>query len=90
MFDWVLLQIYFHILNFAPLQLTVLQYTHEIYLKQGLQKLGQTGRRSGLLVSVSLSSAQRNYTKRTSHFLPLSTSIRHYIGNPYSQKDLPP
>ena len=75
---------------------TGFQYICENCLKQGLQKFGQTGRDSGLLVSVSVFDAQRNCTKRHSHFLPLKipgiiatkqTLIIHEMTFPFSSTE---
>ena len=71
----------------CPIIINRTVFQHENYLKQGLQKFGQAGGGSGLLVSVSLLDGLKNSTKRLSHFL-LWSSIRYYIGTAYSQKDL--
>ena len=48
-----------------------LMYIYENYQKQGSKKHGQTGRRSSLLVSVSLLCAQRSSSKNPYHFISL-------------------
>ena len=76
------------LLTFAPLLLTLEClniYTYGNCLKQGLLKLGQTERSSGLLVSVSLLGSQRNSTKTTFPFSPTS----YCIGTTYLRKVIP-
>ena len=64
--------------RFCPIIInkTVFQYICENCLKQeGLQKLDQAGRGSGLMVPVSLLGVHRNPKNRPSSFLPIKTPV---------------
>ena len=81
----IITEVFIHNLKFAPLLLTFAPllltleclniYTYGNCLKQGLLKLDQTERSSGLLVSVSLLGSQRNSTKKTFPFSPTSIIV---------------
>ena len=68
------------------------EYYENGLIKKVSQKRGQTGRRSSLLVSVSLSGTQGNCAKKPSHSISLKTPVNHrYYRDcvilPYTKKE---